>query len=81
MNAHTEAVRVCESNLRRDFQNQGEQQGNSLSALMDRKISGLEQTLIARDNTPVKLRWKWIGIGAALPVLLSGLLWLLKLFL
>ncbi len=81
MSTHTEAVRACENSLRRDFQNQGEQQRNSLSALMDRKISGLEQTLKARDNTPSKLRWKWIGIGAALPVLLSGLLWLLKLFL
>lgn len=81
MNAHTEAVRVCESNLRRDFQNQGEQQRNRISALMDKKLNGLEQTLIARDNTPIKLRFKWMGIGAALPVLLSGLLWLLKVLL
>ena len=81
MSSHTEAVRACESSLQREFRNQGEQQRNSLSALMDRKISGLEQTLTARDNTPFKQRLKWMGIGAALPVLLSGLLWLLKLFL
>jgi|GEM_PF-3486742 len=81
MNAHTEAVKTLRNNLQWEFQNQGEQQRNSLSALMDKKLNGLEQTLIARDNMPKKLRLKWMGIGAALPVLLSGLLWLLKVLL
>ncbi len=81
MNGHTAAVKVCESSLKQEFQSQMDTLKKSVSGAVTSKISGLEQTLKARDNTPTKLRWKWIGIGSALPILLSGLLWLLKTFL
>jgi len=80
MNGHIQAVRTCENNLRRDFQNQTDSLRTSVTKSVMSKLTDMETRLQARDNTSAKLRWKWIGIGAMLPILLSGLLWLLSTF-
>ena len=81
MSSHTQAVRACESSLKRAFDNQTETVTAAVMKSVNGKLSKLEQTLQARDNTTTKRRWQWMGIGAALLLMLSGLLLLLKIWL
>ena len=80
MNGHTAAVGKCQQVLERDFQSGMDDLKAKLTAMLTGKLKGLEETLQARDTTPWKVRAKWIGIGASIPTMCWGLLWLLKIF-
>ena len=81
------AVRDCENALKRDYQTRMDSLESKVAGAIHANLKGVgstvqktEQRLQARDNTPKKRRLQWMGIGAALPILLSGLWWLLKTF-
>lgn len=82
MNSHARAVDNLKSDLCRDILYRLDGQKTTLTNLRDSKLTGLHQSLQARDNTPKKRKWKLLGIGAAIgaatPLLCWGLLWLLK---
>ena len=80
MNGHTHAVQACESNLKRAFNNQTQTITRDITSSLIGKITKLEKTLQARDNTPSKRQLQWMGIGALIPIILSGLWWLLNTF-
>ena len=80
MSGHATAVSKFQKSLEREFQNQMKALKRGLAETLDGRLNRWEKKLQIRDTTPSKLRWKWIGIGAAILPVSWGLWHLLKLF-
>ena len=80
MNSHTRAVDNLKSDVCREMGYRLDGQETVLTNL----LTEFHKTLQARDNTPIKRKWKLLGIGAAIgaavPLLCWGLLWLSRIF-
>lgn len=71
-------ISSSEAHIKRELQNQMSDMKTSLNQTIAHRTSELEQTLKARDLSPWKLRLKWAGTGAMLPLVFWGLQWPLK---
>ena len=75
------ATRDCQGHIEREIRSQTSTMTTSISQTITDKIKKLEATLQARDMWEWKLRFKWMGIGATVLLVLWGLLWLLRIYL